>query len=399
MATFRRVGTIHLFQQKMVEGMVRRGYDAQFAAQCFKQIEGFGEYGFPESHAASFALLVYASAWLKCHHPAAFAAGLLNSQPMGFYAPAQIVRDAIEHGVEARPPDINASQWDNTLEERADGALALRLGFRQIDGFREAWADAIVSARGDFYDSAEDLKRRAALPKAALVKLAEADAFRSVNMDRRDAAWAVRRLPDDEALPLFEAAGARELAPEPRVDLPVMPLPEHVAIDYQTLHLSLKGHPMGFLRAFYATRGVVPCAETRMIADGRRIKIAGVVLVRQKPGSAKGVVFATLEDETGIANIVVWPAMTERFRKEVLGARLLYVEGRAQRSAEGIVHIVAERLVDRSVDLLRLTRENLDPPLARADEVKRPVRDGGAPSRGIRHPRNVRILPKSRDFH
>ena len=399
MATFRRVGTIHLFQQKMVEGMVRRGYDAQFAAQCFKQIEGFGEYGFPESHAASFALLVYASAWLKCHHPAAFAAGLLNSQPMGFYAPAQIVRDALEHGVEARPPDINASQWDNTLEERADGALALRLGFRQIDGFREAWADAIVSARGDFYDSAEDLKRRAALPKAALVKLAEADAFRSVNMDRRDAAWAVRRLPDDEALPLFEAAGARELAPEPRVDLPVMPLPEHVAIDYQTLHLSLKGHPMGFLRAFYATRGVVPCAETRMIADGRRIKIAGVVLVRQKPGSAKGVVFATLEDETGIANIVVWPAITERFRKEVLGARLLYVEGRAQRSAEGIVHIVAERLVDRSVDLLRLTRENLDPPLARADEVKRPVRDGGAPSRGIRHPRNVRILPKSRDFH
>ena len=156
---------------------------------------------------------------------------------------------------------------------------------------------------------------------------------------------------------------------------------------------------MGFLRAFYAARGVVPCAETRMIADGRRIKIAGVVLVRQKPGSAKGVVFATLEDETGIANIVVWPAITERFRKEVLGARLLYVEGRAQRSAEGIVHIVAERLVDRSVDLLRLTRENLDPPLARADEVKRPVRDGGAPSRGIRHPRNVRILPKSRDFH
>lgn len=399
MATFRRVGTIHLFQQKMVEGMVKRGYDAQFAAQCFKQIEGFGEYGFPESHAASFALLVYASAWLKCHHPAAFAAALLNSQPMGFYAPAQIVRDAIEHGVEARPPDINASQWDNTLEERDDGALALRLGFRQIDGFRELWAHSIVAARRDFYDSAEDLQRRANLPKVALVKLAEADAFRSVNMDRRAAAWAVRRLPDDEALPLFEAAGAREMAPEPRVDLPIMPLPEHVAIDYQTLHLSLKGHPMGFLRAFYATRGVVPCAETRSIADGRRVKIAGVVLVRQKPGSAKGVVFATLEDETGIANIVVWPAITERFRKEVLGARLLYVEGRAQRSAEGIVHIVAERLVDRSVDLLRLTRENLDPPLARADEVRRPVRDGGAPSRGIRHPRNVRILPKSRDFH
>ena len=399
MATFRRVGTIHLFQQKMVEGMVRRGYDPQFAAQCFKQIEGFGEYGFPESHAASFALLVYASAWLKCHHPAVFAAALLNSQPMGFYAPAQIVRDAIEHGVEARAPDINASFWDNTLEERADGSLALRLGFRQIDGFREAWARSIEDARRDFYDSAEDLKRRANLPKSALVKLAEADAFRSVAMDRRAAAWAVRRLPDDEALPLFEAADARELAPEPRVDLPIMPLPEHVAIDYQTLHLSLKGHPLGFLRALYSAHGVMTCEAARALADGRRIKIAGVVLVRQKPGSAKGVVFATLEDETGIANIVVWPAITERFRKEVLGARLLLVEGRAQRSAEGIVHIVAERLVDRSVDLLRLTRETLAPPLARADEVKRPVRDGGAPARGIRHPRNVRILPKSRDFH
>jgi len=399
MATFRRVGTIHLFQQKMVEGMVRRGYEPQFAAQCFKQIEGFGEYGFPESHAASFALLVYASAWLKCHHPAAFAAALLNSQPMGFYAPAQIVRDAIEHGVEARPPDINASRWDNTLEEGPDGRLALRLGFRQIDGFRAPWAQSIEEARRDFYDSAEDLKRRANLPKAALVKLAEADAFRSVGMDRRAAAWAVRRLPDDQALPLFEAAHARELAPEPRVDLPVMPLPEHVAIDYQTLHLSLKGHPLGFLRALYGAHGVMTCAEAHTLADGRRIKIAGIVLVRQKPGSAKGVVFATLEDETGIANIVVWPAITERFRKEVLGARLLLVEGRAQRSPEGIVHIVAERLVDRSVDLLRLTREHLAPPLARADEVKRPVRDGGAPARGIRHPRNVRILPKSRDFH
>ena len=399
MATFRRVGTIHLFQRKMIEGMVQRGYDAAFAAQCFRQIEGFGEYGFPESHAASFALLVYASAFLKCHHPAAFAAALLNSQPMGFYAPAQIVRDAIEHDVEARAPDINASQWDNTLEERADGTLALRLGLRQIDGFRELWAQSILTARSDFYDSVEDVKRRAALPKIALVQLAEADAFRSLGLDRRQAAWEVRRLPDHETLPLFEAAHAHELAPEPRVDLPLMPLPEHVAIDYQTLHLSLKGHPIGFLRALYASHGLMTCAEARGLADGRRIKIAGIVLVRQKPGSAKGVVFATIEDETGVANIVVWPAITERFRREVLGARLLFVEGRAQRSREGIVHIVAERLVDRSVDLLRLTRESLTPALARADEVRRPIPEGGAPSRGIRHPRNVRILPKSRDFH
>ena len=399
MATFRRVGTIHLFQNKMIEGMAQRGYDREFAAQCFRQIEGFGEYGFPESHAASFALLVYASAWLKCHHPAAFAAALLNSQPMGFYAPAQIVRDAIDHHVEVRPPDVNASQWDNTLEERADGALAVRLGFRQIDGFREIWAEAITQARIDFYDQVEDLKYRAGLPKIALVKLAEADAFGSLGLDRRQAAWDVRRLPDDMALPLFEAANSRELGREPRVDLPLMPLPEQVAIDYQTLHLSLKGHPLGFLRALYAQHGVVNCAQAALLADGRRLKIAGIVLVRQKPGSAKGVVFATLEDETGIANVVIWPAVTERFRREVLGARLLLVEGRTQRSAEGIVHIVAERLVDRSVDLLRLTRETLTPPLARADEVKRPIPDGGAPSRGIRHPRNVRIVPKSRDFH
>jgi error-prone DNA polymerase len=400
MATFRRVGTIHLFQQKMVEGMVARGYDAAFAARCFQQIEGFGEYGFPESHAASFALLVYASSWLKCHHPAAFAAALLNSQPMGFYAPAQIVRDAVQHGVEARPPDVNASAWDNTLEEREDGSLALRLGLRQIDGFREDWASALVARRAGFYATVESLQRRGGLPKAALVRLAEADAMRSMGLDRRDAAWAVRRLPDALSLPLFEAAGAAELAEEPMVTLPAMPMPEHVVADYQTLRLSLKGHPVGFLRALLAGEGVMDCAAVQRQGDGRRVKACGVVLVRQQPGSAKGVVFMTIEDETGIANCVVWPTLREKFRKEVMGSRLIEVQGRIQRSAEGIVHLVAERLVDRTADLSRLSREDMPVPLANADEVRRPIPENRvAGGHGHRHPRNVRVLPKSRDFH
>ena len=394
MATFRRVGTIHLFQEKMVQGMVSRGYEADFAARCFKQIEGFGEYGFPESHAASFALLVYASAWLKCHHPAAFAAGLLNSQPMGFYAPAQIVRDATDHGVEARAPDINASRWDATLEERKDHALALRLGFRQIDGFREDWADRISSFRNGFYPSPEMLKRRADLPARALVLLAEADAMRSINLDRREAAWTVRRLPDSDPLPLFEAARVQELTDEPLVTLPEMPLSEHVVADYQTLRLSLKGHPMMFLRDLYESEGTLPCATIRDLADGRRVRAAGVVLIRQKPGSAKGVVFMTIEDETGIANLVVWPSLLERFRKVVMGARLVAVEARAQRSEEGLVHLVVEEIEDRSDDLLLLSQETMPLVLAHADEVKRPVPEGRA-----RHPRNARVLPKSRDFH
>ena len=394
MATFRRVGTIHLFQEKMVHGMVSRGYEADFAARCFKQIEGFGEYGFPESHAASFALLVYASAWLKCHHPAAFAAGLLNSQPMGFYAPAQIVRDATDHGVEARAPDINASRWDATLEERKDHALALRLGFRQIDGFREDWADRISSFRNGFYPSPEMLKRRAELPARALVLLAEADAMRSINLDRREAAWTVRRLPESDPLPLFEAARVQELAEEPLVTLPEMPLSEHVVADYQTLRLSLKGHPMLFLRDLYESEGALPCAAIRDLADGRRIRAAGVVLIRQKPGSANGVVFMTIEDETGIANLVIWPSLLEHFRKVVMGARLVSVEARAQRSEEGLVHLVVEEIEDRSADLLLLSQETIPLALAHADEVKRPVPEGRA-----RHPRQARILPKSRDFH
>ncbi len=394
MATFRRVGTIGLFQKKMIDGMVRRGYEADFAARCFKQIEGFGEYGFPESHAASFALLVYASAWLKCYHPAAFAAGLLNSQPMGFYAPAQIVRDASEHHVEIRAPDVNMSRWDATLEEKPDNEIALRLGFRQIDGFRENWADNIITFRNGFYPSPEMIQRRADVPKAALVLLAEADAMRSIGLDRREASWHIRRLPNAETLPLFEHADAKELTEEPLILIPAIITSEHIVADYQTLGLSIKGHPMMFLRNLYKSGGAIPCSETKKLIHGKRVKVAGIVLIRQKPGSAKGVVFMTIEDETGIANLVIWPSLLERFRKVVMGARLVWVDGVVQRSDEGIIHIVVDTIIDRSFELLTLSDEQLPSSFARADEIKRPIPEGRS-----RHPRNVSILPKSRDFH
>ena len=395
MATFRNVGTIHKYHDMLVGRMVARGYERDFAERCFKQIEGFGSYGFPESHAASFARLVYVSSWIKCHHPAVFAAALLNSQPMGFYAPAQIVRDAREHGVEIRHPDIDFSDSDNTLERREDGALALRLGFRQIDGFKDEWGLKIAGLRNAPFVSFEDFSRAVHLPHRALMLLADADAFRSVGLDRRMALWAVRRMPDDKPLPLFAVQGELDLPDETRLPLPLMPLPEHVVADYQTIRLSLKGHPMLFVRPIFSGQGFLTCAEIAASADGRRARAAGVVLVRQRPGSAKGVVFMTLEDETGIANAVIWPKVMERYRKEVMGARLVAIEGRIQRSPEGIVHLVAERLFDRSAELRRLSDNDLEPPVAPADEVKRPP----AQRQVHRHPRNVRILPRSRDFH
>lgn len=435
MATFRKMGTIHSFRDKMVEGMVRRGYERDFAERCFKQIEGFGSYGFPESHAAAFAHLVYVSAFLKRYHPAAFAAALLNSQPMGFYAPAQIVRDAREHGVAVLPIDVNDSFWDNTLEPPSEapthpgdarrpaplspprpstavaappgappagwgrGGPALRLGFREIDGFREDWGVALGGNRLLPYASVESVMRRPALPKAALVKLAAADAFRSLDLDRRGAAWAVRRLPDDDALPLFAAAQAAELAAEPVASLPAMRPSEHVVADYRTTRLSLKQHPVAFLRPLLARARIVPCSGVAAARDGAWCTTAGVILVRQRPGSASGVVFVTLEDETGIANLVVWPRVLEEFRRVVMGARLVEVAGRVQRSPEGVVHLVARRLVDRSDLLLALDGGALPETLARADEIRRPGRDLPATEGPRRHPRDVRILPKSRDFH
>jgi error-prone DNA polymerase len=429
MATFRNVGTIGKFESKMVNNMIARGYDPVFAKNCFEQIKGFGSYGFPESHAASFAQLVYVSSWLKHFHPDGFCCGLLNSQPMGFYAPAQIVGDARKNGVEVREIDVSFSYSQNTLEEQRGDHHAIRLGFRQIDGFKwadpdeeflrtesnkragikkpkpEDWGERIVAARARRpFTSLEDFARDTALPKRALILLADADAFRSIGLDRRAALWAVRRLPDDVPLPLFEIATAREQPDEDAQPLPLMPLPEQVVADYQTIRLSLKGHPMEFLRAMFATERAVSCAEVSHANAGRRVCCAGVVLVRQRPGSAKGVVFMTLEDETGIANIVVWPKVMERFRKEVMGARLVLVEGTIQSSPEKVVHLVAEKLFDRSHEMARLSDHLARPALRQGPALVEPLNDDRRehpdnPAQKIRHPRNVRILPPSRDFH
>jgi len=386
MATFRNLGSIERFETLMVGRMVARGYDRDFAARCFEQIKGFGSYGFPESHAAAFAKLVYISAWIKCHHPEVFAAALLNSQPMGFYAPAQLVRDAREHGVAVRPVDINASDYDNTLESGPDGQLALRLGFRQVDGMGADEAARLVERRDAGYATVEDLARRARLSARMLRLLADADAFRSIGLDRREALWAVRRLPDDAPLPLFAAADARELGAEPDAKLPEMPLGEHVATDYQTVRLSLKAHPMAILRPIFAAERIATCTGIGTSRNGAFRRVAGVVLVRQRPGKGKAI-FVTLEDETGIANIVMWARDFERFRREVMGARLLLVEGLVEKSPEGVVHLMARRVVDRTAELARL----IDPGAAADASLPPPT--------AARHPRNVRVLPKSRDFH
>ncbi|MEL6285730.1 MAG: error-prone DNA polymerase [Pseudomonadota bacterium] len=407
MATFRKVGTIQNYQDMMVERMIARGYQPEFAKRCFDQIKGFGEYGFPESHAASFALLVYVSSWLKCHHPDVFCAALLNAQPMGFYAPAQIVRDARDHGVTVLGVDVNHSDWDNTLEPAPDGdGLAVRLGFRQVEGLREDEASALMAARGEGFHTAEDIRRRGGLMRRSLECLAAADAFRSLGLDRREALWAVRGEARPAALPLFAAADLAEQGGEAATRLPAMPASEHVLQDYQTVRLSLKDHPMRFLRARYGGMGMVTTDEANNAANGALIRTAGVVLVRQKPGSANGVVFITIEDETGISNLVVWQRVTQRFRPIVMGARILAVEGRVQR-ADNVTHIVAERLVDRTPDLSLLSEDVVNDPLkqalANADEVMRPVPERkGPPPRYTRrhsHPRNVRIIPPSRDFH
>jgi error-prone DNA polymerase len=380
MATFRNLGTMHRYEAKMVEGMVGRGYERDFAERCYNQIKGFGSYGFPESHAQSFAKLVYVSAWLKCHQPAVFTCALLNSQPMGFYAPAQLVRDACEHGVEVRGADINASGWDNSLERRDDGALALRLGFRQIDGFREAWAEALVAARRAGFTHVEQLAQRADLPSRALRLLADADACGSIGLGRRDALWEARRMPQG-VLPLFEAADAAELAEEPDAGLPAMPHSEQVVTDYHTIRLSLKGHPMQFLRSSFEREGVLSCSDAANAPNWKIVRAAGVVLIRQRPGKGNAL-FITLEDETGIANVLLWARDFERYRREVMAARLMLVEGEVQRSKEGVMHLMARRVFDRSELLGRLTEEAL---------AEQPQRHG--------HPRNVRVLPKSRDFH
>jgi error-prone DNA polymerase len=313
---------------------------------------------------------------------------------MGFYAPAQLVRDAREHGVEVREVDINSSHWDSVLEQRGDDSLALRLGFRQIDGFREEWAKLLLAARTDRpFDCVEALARRAGLPFRALRLLADADACRSIGLDRREALWDARRMPEGE-LPLFAAARAAELAQEPEVALPAMPLSEHVATDYQMTRLSLKAHPMAFLRGLFRSEGVLSCAEISAGRNGARVKTAGVVLCRQRPGKGNAV-FITIEDETGIANALLWARLMNSQRQAVMASRLMVIEGVIQRSREGVVHLMATRVHDRSDELERLTNFcPIQPQPSYSDEIAHPQMP-----RGNGHPRNVRILPRSRDFH
>jgi error-prone DNA polymerase len=388
MATFRSRGNIEVLQDKMVGRMVERGYDPDFAQRCFDQIKGFGEYGFPESHAASFAHLVYVSSWLRWKYPAAFACALLNSQPMGFYAPAQIVRDAREHGVEVREVDVNHSDWDCTLE---DGAM--RLGLRQIDGLQREAADRLVARRP--YRTVEDLRSRGHVPVHAIQRLAAADAFRSTGLDRRAALWDSRALKQAPDLPLFAYAETRdEGAEEEPAKLPAMALSEHVVNDYQTIRLSLKAHPMRFLREHYAARKFITADQLIRMRDGKRLSIAGLVLIRQRPGSAKGVVFITIEDETGIANLVVWPDVFEKQRKIVMGARLMVVHGIIQKDEDdGVIHVVARHLEDDSSLLRQLSEDSLPSTLSQSDAA------GSWRPPAARHPRDVEIVPKSRDFH
>ncbi len=392
LASFRRMGTISQHRDRFVAGMRANGYNQDIAQACFAQIEGFADYGFPESHAAAFAMLTYVSSWLKCHHPAVFACALLNSQPMGFYAPAQIVRDAREHGVELRPICVNHSDWDNTLERRADGKLALRLGFRQIKGFRAEDAGWIVAARGNGYPDPESLWLRAGVTPATLERLAEADAFAGMGLTRRDALWQVRAIRTPEPLPLFSDPLDGEGLREPSVTLPPMHLGEEVVEDYLSMRLTLRAHPMELLRP--TLPGLTPHDRLPSVPPGR-ITVCGLVITRQRPGTASGVIFLTLEDETGVSNIVVWPRVYERFRRIVMGGRLLRVTGRLER--EGIVvHLIADRIEDLSHRL-----SDLGHPLDEMVGATTPQTDDAPrPRPTARHPREQakRLFP-SRDFH
>jgi error-prone DNA polymerase len=497
MATFKRVGTIGTFQRKMIDGMLKNGYARDFAERCFQQIEGFGEYGFPESHAASFALLVYASAWLKCRYPDAFAAALLNAQPMGFYAPAQIVRDAREHGVEVRPPDVNFSDWDSTLEpgQSAAGHVhdlhrdmqgdirtthAIRLGLREIKGLKEEDGRVIVESKtcpgrsaaslddalqtrdlgsrelgpGSAehrstslraaprpghealpYDSVRDVWLRTGLPPRVLERLGDADAFSSLGLNRRDALWAAKALgrvgDRDDDLPLFAAprvpgaaqhersdvmrcrpgtqlafeetggpdqqcTAARCTASgtqEPEVALPPMPIGEEVVNDYRFLRLSLRAHPCQFLRGELTQRGILRNEALRTTASGARATVSGLVTCRQRPGSANGVIFMTIEDETAMANIIVWPKVFERLRPVVLDARYVSVRGKVQEEC-GVTHVVAEHIEDLTHLLGHLTEHGAEiDALARCDEVRRPVEEmGKARLNGGRESRLERLM-------
>ncbi|QQL51531.1 error-prone DNA polymerase [Mucilaginibacter ginkgonis] len=387
MATFKAKGEVSGFKKKLIDGMVAKGYDAEFAARIFKQLEGFGSYGFPESHAYSFAHLVYISCWLKYNYPDVFCAALLNSQPMGFYQPAQIVTDARKHNVTVRPVDVNYSCWDNALEEQVGAYRAVRLGFRQVDGLREDDMDALLRGRIKHYKTIPQLMD-AGVPLAALEKLADADAFRSIGFDRRQALWEISAL-KDRPIALFNGQPS-ESAIETQIALPLMTASEHVVEDYATTSLSLKAHPVSFVRDQLTMLRAVKTAELVDIPDGETVRVAGLVLVRQRPGTAKGVCFITVEDETSYANLVVWESLFDKYRREILQARLLMVEGKVQREGQ-VIHVIAGRCFNLSPLLKGLTAANTEElpllTLASADETTKPT------------PYDIRQQPHVRDGH
>jgi len=399
MATFKFTGGVSRFQTKLIDGMVNNGYTREFAERTFKQLEGFGSYGFPESHAASFALIAYASCFIKCHYPDAFAAALMNSLPMGFYAPAQIIGDARKHGVEVRPISVAHSRWDCTLEEiEGTDRHAIRLGMRQVAGLAAADAARIVVARIERpFESVDDVWRRSEVPSEALVQLAEADAFRpAFGLERRDALWSIKAL-RDEPLPLFVAAAAREERAiaeqqEPEVALRQMTEGHNVVQDYAHVGLTLRDHPISFLRRDLVARRIVSCAEAMNARDKSWLCVAGLVLVRQKPGSAKGVMFITVEDETGIANIVVWPSLFEKRRRVVLGASMMAIQGKIQREGD-VVHLIARQLADLSGDLSALADRDAEfkNPSGRGDEFAHGS-PGGGDARDRPAPNKVRDM-------
>ena len=388
MATFKASGTVATFRDKLIVGMVGNGYTRAFAEKTFAQIEGFGSYGFPESHAASFASIAYASAWMKCHHPDVFCCALLNAQPMGFYAPAQIVRDARQHGVEVRPVCISASRWDCALEQGEGRYFAVRLGLRMVKGLSNAHAASLIGARTDQpYDSVAAVHRRCGVPIAALEHIAEADGFHALGLDRRQALWAVHGLAD-APLPLFAAAEATR---EPAVELPPMTLGAEVVEDYRSTGLTLRRHPVAFLRADLEAQGVVPCAALVNLRDGARATVGGVILVRQRPGSASGVVFITIEDETGHANLVVWPPVFERQRLVVMSSSMIACRGKVQKEGE-VIHVVADQMTDLSALLASVGQRDDAFPIerGRGDAVTHPNNSD---------PRERGIKPRTRDFH
>jgi DNA polymerase III alpha subunit len=407
MATFRHNGTIQNYRHRFIEGMVANEYPRDFAERCFRQIEGFGEYGFPESHASSFALLVYASSWIKYFFPDVFACALLNSQPMGFYAPGQIVRDAREHGISVLPPDVNVSHWDNTLEplplaadlkkdERRPGTgkalpalYALRLGFRQIDGAKQEEMDELVKRRGAGYRDVADLWRRGKVSRMQIEVLARADAFGSLGLSRRDVLWAAKSLRDDR-LPLLDGGTALDL--EPTVTLPTAALGEQVVDDYVSLRMSLRKHPLALLRPRLDKGSVTRASELATAPLDKPVRVCGLVLVRQRPGTASGVVFATLEDETGIANIIIWPHVFETHRRIVMTSRLLLVKGKLQRERE-VIHLVADRLHDLSgwLDTLADIDETIDP----TPRDKRSQRSPSPPRNRFHHPRDLVVWTRA----